>query len=221
MKRMLGFLLVWALLAVPFVMAATAAEVSSAQDANQYQPTVTNQTVNVTGGYTYETNLTVESVATWWAGLYGTITEKYVLGTNNYKFYEWPVTSVTGYVYATTAADINWNTASWTTTVTTSDVNTALGGWTPPADENVESTFKLTDNGTYCSVTNAKYTLTDDNAGNAVWPTCIYKETDNNAIILEAKVNQGGTSFKGTTVDYQLLVPAKESTGFSYYIWKG
>ena len=223
MVRMLGLLLALAVFVVPYVAALTTpTEANVVQGAAEtYTTTPADQNVSVVAGNVYQTDISVESLTQWWAGLYGTITETVVLGSGTSKFYEWPVSTITGYVYITTGTTVDWANAS--TTVSTTEVNTALGGaWNPGADENFEATFEVNTAvaGNYCSDANAPFTLTYDNTGTGTWPTCAYWDSLNSVLILEAKINQGGTSFKGTTVDYQALVPATTG-GVTYYIWKG
>ena len=228
MKKMLGWMLAFAVLMLPLAMAAPQAVNNVSQgSAETYTPTTTSNQVSVQAGNTYETNLSVEQVTQYWAGLYGNIDENIILGSGSAKFYQWPVTTVGGYVYAATGSTIDW--ANLSTTVTTSDVNAAIyaqtnTSWTPDSDETLEATFSTQDSsGTYCSEVNAYYTLTNSYDGTnytPTWPTCVYKDATNNQVVFESKVTNNGTSFKGTTVDYQTLVPALSGTGVTYYIFK-
>ncbi len=191
--------------------------------------TSTVGTASINAGEVLEVNLDVTSLSKYWAGFYGQITESVIIGSGSSIFYRWSITAPTGYIYVTTATDFNWAGVS-TTPPTDADVNAALSaalgadaGWAPGADEGVAATFATQDTaGTYCSEINAYYTLTYDNTQTGVWPTCVY--TDNQTpkrILFEAKINNDGTSFKGTTVDYQALVPATTAGAVTYYFYKG
>jgi len=184
---------------------------------------------SISAGQVVEVNLDVTSLSQYWAGFYGNLTESVVIGSGSSIFYRWNITAPTGYVYLTTHTDFNWAGAS-ITPPTDADVNADLSGallananWAPGTDEGVAATFSAQDTtGTYCSEVNAYYTLTLNNLGSAVWPTCVY--TDNQTpkrILFEAKIENDQNSFKGTLVDYQALVPATTAGAVAYYFYKG
>ena len=199
--------------------------------AETYTPTVTNST-NVQAGYVKEVNLDVVDVTKWWAGLFGVITKSVVLANAaGNKFFEWPITTVSGYVYLATHSSLDWSSMQAvqpTDADINADLSDAIGAdaqWSPSSDEGVAATFKNQDgSGSYCSVTNAYYVLTYDDTENGVWPTCIYKDGTNGWILYEAKVNQGGKAFNGSTADYQALVAAPNAetgSAVTYYVWLG
>ncbi len=224
MRRILALL---GLLVVPFAFAATPVTVTTGAP-QTYTTTSTPGSVDVNAGYVIETNVTVETVTQWWTGTYGNVNETVVLGAGTSKFFVWNLSTLTGYVYFTTASSVNF--ADLNINVSTTDVNAAIASitstsWTPSADENFEATFANTDTtGTYCSIANAKYVLTLDNTPAAVWPTCAYKENATGALVFEAKIRQDQAAFDGSTVDYQALLPAVVESGAGglvYYVWKG
>jgi len=234
MKRMLGVILVWALLLAPFVLAEpTAAETVTAGTAESYTTATTPASVSVTAGTTTEVNVTVTTNTNWWAGLYGKITETIVLGAGTATMFSWTVNTVTGFIYATTSATVNWEALS----AVTSDANiaAAIAGWAPKT-ETFAATFPNaeTDNDAaagYCgqAIATVYYALTNEDGGTAFWPTCAYID-DANVLVFEGAtdnelINRGlatadENSFKGTDADYQIIVPST-TTGVTYYIWKG
>ncbi len=216
------WVLALALLVAPFVFAApTSVQNVSEGTAETYTPTIVDNNTTIAAGYVKEVNISIENVTGYWAGIYGNLTQSYVLAdAAGNIFYKWNVANLTGHVLLATAADVNWN--GLTVPVTTADVNAAVwkASTYPPTDENVESTFATQDTtGSVCYVANAYYVNTYDNTGAAVWPTCIIKDNQGN-IVFDAPIRQDQNSFNGTKVDYQALVAAT-STGTTYYFYVG
>jgi hypothetical protein len=224
MKRIIGALaLALVLLAMPLVFAApTGAQVTDNGDTSNYN--VSAQSTDVNAGQVRNVDVNVTLPSQWWAGVFGTITEKQVLGDlqNNHIMFEWTLSKPSaGWVYLTTSDSFDFTN---TATAGTSDVNAAV--WQAssiPNEVNVETTFSATCSGAGNGVipSGALATKTNDDTGSAYWETCVFKDASGNIAFAANVDTSGHNSFNGTSVNYQALVAAKDGASTTYYFFKG
>ena len=235
MKRMAAFLLVWALLVVPFVMGATPVTSATQESNTTYTPTTDNNLGTIKGGYIYNYTLNVEEQTKYWAGIYGTINQTVVLkDAAGNAFYTWTPSSISYQaVILSEESGVDFAGTFEGNIVDQNVVN--AGVWSAaPSVEGVDNTFTVA-TGTECdfagiSLASGSWKYVDTSDGTtAYWRTCIAgwdgdgtNAIDNAAdgIIIAGQVDPAGhTAYDGTTTaNYQVLVPAPD-TGIAYYVW--
>ncbi len=214
-----------AIFVLPLAMAAQpgGATVQSSTDQGVY-PAPNPGSVNVQAGHTYLTNLTTEQSTYHWAGIFGNVTGKIVLGDeNNFKMFSWD--AIGQWVYASTASALDW-TNSWSA-ATCSVLDSAFSFLTGASDD-CAHTFTTTDNftseATGQSVTNTIEAQTYDNTTTAYWKTMAAQEGSSPTnVVFIAPVETGHKSFNNQTVQYQMILPENGGNGDTsptqYYLW--
>jgi len=220
------------LVMVSTVMAASPVGVSTPQEQPQYDTANANNSAsNIQGGRVYNVDLEMYRTASSWAGIYGKITEKIVLGSGTHKFFEWDVSSAAlpGYIYITYNNDIDWTTVQAPTDASefATVLQSELTGWTA-GDESVGDTFNQSDDCGTGTDTIAAYVYGDYDGDDTIspeWPVCAYKARNSgdteDRVVYAAAVKDNGTAYDGTTgINYQAIVAAL-SGGTTVYFFKG
>ncbi len=213
------------LMALPVAMAAEpgAGEVNEVTTKGPWTYSPTDQTVSVTGGEITVANLTTEQSTYHWAGIYGNVTGKLILGSGSDKMYEWTGKGV--YVYLNKNSSVVWTSL---TNATCSDVEGAYGFLTGASDD-CAHTFKTTRNFNSHIISlgsgnnNILAALTYSAGGVTEWYTLALKDTSENDIVFAGEVVEDGTTYDGEEADYQVIVPENEESGSTgttdYYVW--
>ena len=238
--RYVAWILALALIviAAPAFAAPTAATGTSSTVLPDYTITA-NQNVDVNAGKVYEVDVNVESITKYWAGIIGRINETVVLGSDTAKLFTWSITPAGVLYWVTKAAgatgDVNW--ASLDGDLTTTAIDTILGGWSPTTAENYEATFANVSSaaGGECNFainnlgitpTNyPRYVQLDNNAGTPTWTTCGFLGDDTvggaDTVAVFAVNVVSDTAFNGSAADYETMVPAKDGVATTYLVYKG
>ncbi|MFP4195427.1 MAG: hypothetical protein ACLFSN_01545 [Candidatus Woesearchaeota archaeon] len=171
----------------------------------------TNGTADVTDGHVYYSDLNTNMSSIKWAGLYGNVSGNIVLSDDDQDvLFNWAANG--RLVYATTAAHPDWS------SVSDADESAVLSDFshldTPDAD-NYSATFtgeiEDIDSALYDTV-ESDYAITYDSSETGIWKTYSLQDAANN-IVFAGRVHEGGNeSYKGTTVDYQMILP-EDGTG--------
>ncbi len=214
-----------AIFVLPLAMAAEPGGATVQTNADQgVYPASSAGSVNVNAGHTYLTNLSAEQSTYHWAGLFGNVTGKIVLGdTSSFKMFEWD--AIGQWVYASIASALTW-TGTWDA-ATCSDVESAFSFLTGASDD-CAHTFTATDNfnseATGQSASSTIEAQTYDNTTTAYWNTMVVKDgaaTPN--LVFVAPVETGHKSFNNQTVQYQMILPENGGNGDTsptqYYLW--
>ncbi len=185
---------------------------------------------NVNAGTVYELNLNYQTKTTAWAGIFGKISGRYVLGDATHVMKEWAVSEPDGYIAIAYTQNINWSNVSGYSDLSTlySHIFNEVSGWNVDADQNVDKTFEST--AVDC---NAAYGI-DLASGNTYearvagsydgtatyWPTCVYHDDSNHVVYATPVGNSGATAFNGSSAQYEAIVAASES-GTTVFFFKG
>ncbi|MGM5480089.1 MAG: hypothetical protein ACQESC_01380 [Nanobdellota archaeon] len=197
--------LVGVVMTVGMAFAATpqGANVESNTDEGEFAG-VTAGTVDVTDGHIYNNDLNTTMSTYRWSGIYGNVSGNIVLSDDDSDvLYDW--TAQGRLVYASEG------TPDWTTLgdAVEGDVTTAYAHLGGTDSDNYATTFTGTseDIGSGLFSINSDFAQTYDNETTASWKT--YSLTDGSSNIVFAGLVQpsGAASYKGSTVDYQMIVP--------------
>jgi hypothetical protein len=214
MKKMIMVLLVLslAILATTAVLAAepSDAQVTNEADLGEYVFSSTDADVTVDSGNITYADLNTNLSTYRWAGLLGNVSGNVVLAdsSDNYMF-NWASAGLL--VYASTAAAPVWSTLA---DVTVANMPAFLTG---TSSDNYTETFT----GASESIGSNMFTISSDFAttqstGATVWKT--YSLWDTTNLVWAGKVVDDGTSYSGTTVDYQMILPS-DDTATTYNLW--
>ncbi len=177
-----------------------------------------SQTVDITGGNVTSVAVSGNALTSRWAGFYGTVSGSLTLtDASAHKFYEWTVSDMNGaVVYAANDTISDWSSLS------AASVSNLPSYLQTSATDNATNTMNFTGT-TFTSssitVNNAPYVQTYNSTEAGVFNTyALYSSTDS-AYIMAGKVIDDGNGFDGSTLDYQLLVPANGSTTqYNFYL---
>lgn len=159
-------------------------------------------------------NLTVQSATDDWAGYYGNIKSSKVLqDSSGNHFYEWKAgkPSEADYVYATKGA-----TPSSKNLAAVDNPNQLTGEDTGSDSANLTYENSGTFDGLGLSLQTNK-TVTESSSSTE-WSNWILENEDNQEPVYAANASIDGKAFNSDEIDFQLLLPADESTNYSFYI---
>ncbi len=187
-----------------------------------YAGVTTVASAEVNAGTVYEYNVDYSAKTGYWAGIYGNITGKYILGDGTSNLYTWTVSAPTGNIlitYTQTPDFANVSTVADAATLyglLTQDIN----GWSPDADQNVDKTFTVASDAdcTYAGATLAA-NVEGNYQGKGYWPVCAYQDDANN-VIFASPIDATGVAFDGSAAQYEAIVAAN-ATGTTIYFFKG
>jgi len=189
------------------------AVVSNTADFGEY-PAPSPGTISVLSGNITQANVESNMSTYRWVGLIGNVTGNIELGdSGNNIMYTW--TAAGKLVYASTGSSITWSSLA---DATASDMPAYLTG---AYSDNYTNTFT----GAAENIGSGIFTtLTSDYAGTnggTTWKT--YSLTDGSNLVFAGKVVENNVSYRGTTVDYQMILPedgtANDQTATTYYLW--
>lgn len=215
-------LITWMLLAAFLTTAASAATpagatINSTTDLGRV-PTPAPGTVDVVAGNITVVNLDVQQSTFRWVGLLGNITGSIVLGDSDSNvIYQWAARG--NLVYASASSSVDWSSLTNANESDVAGFAAFVGGSSNDAYNN---TFteppELIDSNIF-SIT-SEYALT--NSANAtVWKT--YSLHDTADLVWVGLVVENGTSYRNSTVDYQMIIPEDGTGGntvpTTYYLW--
>jgi hypothetical protein len=170
------------------------------------------------GGYITEINITQLHTQTQnWQGFYGNVTGNiYLKGNSGLSMFNWTVDLSNTYVYATTNA--TGNNYSGLVNATPSELDTVWGFGN--ITDNINGTYLASDDDpTFVgmSLTNTYNATTAEGFLDYVIQDVPASPIKAN-IIWAAKIYEDKANFKGTTSDFQLLVPSKVQETYYFYL---
>jgi len=210
------------LVILSFALAApTGASVSAG--AQETAPAQNPGTVSTQGGNVTAVNISAYQVTGKWAGFWGNVSGDIRLAdASGNIFYRWTISNPTGgVVYA-----CNGTVSSWTSTniapLYASD--TLLPSFLISGTDSFNYTFTSQETFTSpsLSIANANYTYTYSNSNpGTTFKTYALKAAAEKVLIWAGKIAAGGTTFKGTVGDYQILAGVTSQTSpttFYFYL---
>ncbi len=162
-----------------------------------------------------------------WQGYYGSISAKIKLGdsTGN-SLYDWGNISVSGEILAARSINIDWNTIDCANAANINSENTFLGK-SASADDSVTNTFTLTTHpgfviasnmisNCYSTKLNGPTGVKDEN----FWNVILGDNNGGGNIVYANILKNDVIGFTNETVDFELLVAAKnyQLTGYYFYL---
>lgn len=181
-------------------------------------PDTAPDSINVTAGNITSVNLDVQQSTFRWVGLLGNVTGSIVLGDSaSSVFYSWSARG--NLVYAAQSASIAWENLSDANNAEVIGVAAFLGG-------GVNDAYNATFIDSPESIDSDIFTISSDyaitdTANATVWKT--YSLWDDTTLVWAGKVVENGTSYRNTTVDYQMIIPEDgtggDTTPTTYYLW--
>lgn len=181
-----------------------------------------SQSINIQGGNVTEATITGRVITDRWAGFYGNATGQLFIGDSlGNTYFEWTTVDMTGgVVYATDASMNDWTNLR---PVTESDMPAYLQ---TVATDNYNATFLNNESFDSASITVAStpYALTWQNvtgtAGTGALRTyALHDDTDNNLVFAGKILDDTDSFVGGSTLDYQILVPAQNSIDTTYHFY--
>ena len=198
-----------------FASATTPSEalISNSADLGQYTMT-SSDTASITSGHVAYADLNSNTSTYRWAGLLGNATGNIVLGDNSNMMFSWSGATPL-LVYASSASSVAWSSLA---DATNSNMPSYLTGGSD--SDNYASTFT----GSSEDIGSQLFSLSSDFAttlGSSTWKT--YSLTDGSNLVWAGRIVQGGTSYSGSTVDYQMIIPEDGTNGdtsaTAYNLW--
>jgi hypothetical protein len=190
------------------------------------------------GGYISEANLSTSSQTTKWQGYYGNVSGHIALeDASGNEMYNWTwAASNGGEVFAVARASVPTFTDVDTNDITAANVDTALttdGTWSGTGSDSVAITFGGDNDNSVFYVSGQTVGATSRNKMNTLKSSggvSAFEEvilTDQGAIndvsdmIWTCLINDNAENFKGTTSDYQMIVPTTDSgdATVTYYFY--
>ena len=180
----------------------------------------TSTTVNIDGGNVTYVDVNSDVVTSRWAGFFGNVSGSLFLSdasANN--FYQWTIGSMTGaVVYAASGTVSDWAEGSSIVPLTNANAPSYVNG---SYTDNFTQTFAASEaftSSTY-NIAGTPYATTYNSSGVAgnLKTYALYSNTDSETI-WAGKVVDDADGFDGTTVDYQILLPAQTGTTYSFYM---
>jgi hypothetical protein len=167
-------------------------------------------------------DITSNATTSIWQGYYGNLTGSIVLANAGGKImYSWTLSTVTGQIYA--AKNPTMTASNWTNLTVRNgsqiDSDFDLGTSSDNATNTFTSNVPITVAGVSLSGddTAAK---TYDNVQAPVWNTVAMANTTAAAdnYVFAGVINKNSTAFDSSTKDFQMIVPAKTSTPYYFYL---
>lgn len=226
-KRLLGGLIVLSMMlmtvSVALALDPSGAVASGIVDYGE-MPAYAAGSINVLSGNVTNANLDTNVSTYKWAAVQGSVTGSIVLGdAGSNQVYAW--TAQGAFVYAAEGSP-DWSTLA-TTTIAAVEANADTVHLADAVGISDSATDTLTDAGHDCDsqIFNLGATTavqTYDDTETPAWWTCVYVDGSAEQVWV-GEVSEDGTSYRGDTVDYQLLLP-EDGTAYntavtSYNLW--
>lgn len=180
----------------------------------------TTTTVDIDGGNVTYVDVNSDVITSRWAGFFGNVSGSLLLSDSSANnFYQWTVSSMTGaVVYAANDTISDWTAGSNIVPLTNANAPSWIQG---AATDNFTQTFAANEaftSSTY-NIAATPYTTTYNSSGVAgnLKTYALYANTEG-ANIWAGKVVDDTDGFDGTSVDYQILLPAQTGTTYSFYM---
>ncbi|MFW6378697.1 MAG: hypothetical protein ACOCZV_01620 [Nanoarchaeota archaeon] len=186
------------------------ANIESETDEGEF-PGISSESIDVTDGHVYNTDLNTTMSTYRWSGIYGNVSGNIVLSDDDSDvLYDW---SAQGRLVYASESTPDW---SALTDATENNVTAAYPHIGNADSDNYSTTFtgasESVDSGIYTSLS-SDYAQTYDNETTATWKTYSLQDASSN-IVFAGLVQQGGAaSYKGSIVDYQMIVPEDGTEG--------
>lgn len=214
-------MLMLAIIVLSFSMVAAAPSGGDATAGTSETGTSTSTTtVNIDGGNVTYVDVNSDVVTSRWAGFFGNVSGSLFLSdasANN--FYQWSISSMTGaVVYAASGTVSDWAAGSSIVPLNNSNAPAYVNG---VYTDNFTQTYAANEaftSSTY-NIAATPYATTYNSSGVAgnLKTYALYSITDAETI-WAGKVVDDADGFDGTTVDYQILLPAQTGTTYSFYM---
>jgi hypothetical protein len=191
---------------------------------SRYDPSTTAKEHVARGGNITSVTLTSTTLTGKWQGYFGSVTEKITLrdGDGDNTMFNWTATNATGgEVIATTNTSVNWaNPLSNVTNATKIDDAWSFGAVADNATKTFthdKASVKISDDW----VNSTKMAYTYNSTGGDTWETVAAKGLGGSGKedFLFAGIISTGDSYKGTTVDFQMIVPTDADDYETYYFY--
>lgn len=179
-----------------------------------------SSTVSIDGGNVTYVDVNSNVVTSRWAGFYGNVSGSLFLAdASSNNFYQWSISSMTGaVVYAADGTISDWAQGSSIVPLTNANAPTNVNG---VYTDNFTQTYNANEaftSSTY-NIASTPYATTYNSSGVAgnLKTYALYSNTDAKTI-WAGKVVDDANGFDGSTVDYQILLPAQTGTTYSFYM---
>lgn len=177
------------------------------------------------GGNTTEINLVSNQLSTSWQGVHGNLSGEIVLQTGDeQRFYNWSIGNITGQIYASRAADVNFATVDCADDSIVAQEDTYLG--IVGSSEAVNNTFL---NQSHPSFRTGRVNHTTNSCkstnllvSGATDPTKFYQVVladGANNTVYTALLQTDTPGFNGRPTDFQMLIPTRKDVVEVYYYW--
>ena len=235
--RTIGIAVIVVALVAAFTGIVSAVPDGATADINVSKSTMTTAATGTDaaeGGYITGINLTSEQSTAKWQGYFGNITGSIVLADGNgVKMYDWgEVGTVSGEVFATTSGSAPaWASANSVTIAERDNATTGINflwGWTDTADD-ADATFNTTGSVTVAGLAEISGTVATTTGAilpaASNWQTLVITDVTTIATkddyIFVGPINDTTTGYRGSPVDYQIIVPEDIETDSqnTYYFY--
>lgn len=183
-------------------------------------PNTAPGSISVVSGNITVADLSVTQSTFRWVGLLGNVTGSIRLGDSaNNTLYQWSARG--NLVYAADSSNINWSNVSDANQAVVVGVDSFLA---TGSNDAYDKTFT----GGPEAIGSSIFTISSDfattnSANGTVWKTYSLWDKSTSTLLWVGKVVVNGTSYRNTTVDYQMIIPedgtAGDTTPTTYYLW--
>lgn len=220
MKRALLFILITTIIAG--VAAAQSVQPDGATVTPGTPETKTNATagsVNAQGGNITPVDLAGETQTRNWQGFYGNVSGNLTLeDASGDQLFAWALAVLSGEIFASQDSSVDWTTIAGVTDCTTDETITGT------SNDRVNNTYTLNNSVSFdvanATITSACQAFTYVNSApqSTDFEAVILNATNATNTVYATRINASATAFDGTTTDYQLIVPANQTT-LTYYFY--
>ncbi|HLP79576.1 MAG TPA: hypothetical protein VK158_03005 [Acidobacteriota bacterium] len=174
------------------------------------------QQINISGGNVTAVNITALAITDRWAGFYGNISGDVRLADSTGNlFYQWTTLLITdSVVYATNGTVSDWSGLNATNIgdlPSYVQTNSADGYYRTFTQQEAFTTSVR-------SIPSVNYTVSYKNNVSGDLKTYSMKTDNNVTLVWAGKAIEDDTGFDGTTVDFQILVPARTVQAYYFYL---
>lgn len=219
MKRVFTILAILALLSVAVAAQVTPDGASVAPGDPETKSTLTPESVAAQGGNITPVDLAGETQTQNWQGFYGNVSGNLTLqDSDGDELYNWPVSNLSGEVFASLNSTFDWTTVAGVTDCQTDEVITGIGNDRVNETYFPNSSVSFSVAGT--SITDAcqTFTFVSSAAQSTDFEAIILNATTANNTAYATRINASSPSFDGGLNDYQLIVPANQ-TVLTYFFY--
>ena len=177
-------------------------------------------------GNVTELNLAGTQVTTHWAGFFGNISGNITLqDANGNIFYDWAgIGTLTGEVYASNTSSVQWTTIGCANATHQNSINTFLGMTSGNSDSvfntygsPLHDAFSVAGVSIGANTCNSTNTYTNTGQDTGLFQQVILSD-DSSIPVFTTLLNASATSFKNTSVDFELLAGVPGSGTLYFFI---